>query len=70
MKRYPLSEAIRAFKSFPARRINALHGVKGTSVWQRNYYERIIRNQSEYQAICNHILDDPQNWEQDTEYTR
>ncbi len=36
-----LPEIIRAFKSFSARRINALRHTSGVPVWQRNYYEHI-----------------------------
>ena len=70
MVRHPLSEVIRAFKSFSARRINAIQGVKGVPVWQRNYYEHIIRDESEYQAICSYILDNPVNWEKDKEFAK
>ncbi|MHB0878346.1 MAG: transposase [Anaerolineae bacterium] len=36
-------------------------------LWQRNYYERVIRNQREYEAICRYIADNPANWPQDAE---
>ena len=45
--RYPLSEVIRGFKTYSARRINKRRDTRGNVVWQRNYYERIIRNQRE-----------------------
>jgi len=35
--------------------------------WQRNYYERIIRNDNELNNIRQYIDDNPQKWEQDTE---
>jgi REP element-mobilizing transposase RayT len=35
--------------------------------WQRNYYEHIIRNDRELQAIRQYICDNPLNWEQDQE---
>jgi REP element-mobilizing transposase RayT len=62
-----LSEVVRAFKSFSARRINSLRGGRGLPVWQRNYYEHIIRDESEYQRISRYILDNPQKWESDQE---
>lgn len=31
--------------------------------WQRNYYERIIRNEQAYINISNYILDNPKKWE-------
>lgn len=31
-------------------------------IWQRNYYEHIIRNQNDYERIEKYILDNPSNW--------
>jgi len=65
--RHPLSEIVRAFKSFSARRINILRGTQGATVWQRNYYEHIIRDNEDYLAKSNYISDNPLNWEKDDE---
>ena len=35
-------------------------------VWQRNYYEHIIRNEKSYDCISNYIVNNPQNWDNDT----
>ncbi len=43
-KRHALPEIIRAFKTFSAKQINILRKTPGLPVWQRNYYERIVRN--------------------------
>ena len=67
MVRHPLSEIVRALKSFSARRINALRKTPGIPVWQRNYYEHIIRNEQDYQTKRNYILSNPENWEKDNE---
>lgn len=32
--------------------------------WQRNYYEHIIRNEREYLAICNYIINNPIKWKE------
>ena len=34
-------------------------------IWQRNYYEHIIRNENDYFAIAQYILDNPMQWEWD-----
>jgi len=34
-------------------------------VWQRNYWEHIIRNRSAYNRIANYIIQNPQNWKED-----
>jgi len=59
---YPLSEVIRAFKSFSARRINALRGTPGVAVWQRDYYERIIRDDGALERIRRYIIENPARW--------
>ena len=37
----------------------------GTPVWQRNYWDRVIRNDGEYARIAKYILDNPANWKGD-----
>ncbi len=34
-------------------------------IWQRNYYEHIIRNEQAYQNISNYIVNNPLNWDKD-----
>ena len=65
--RHGLSEIVRAFKTFSARRINALHNTVGTPFWQRNYYEHVIRNQSALDRIRQYIADNPARWSEDLE---
>ena len=62
-----LSEIVRAFKTFSARRINALHNTVGTPFWQRNYYEHVIRNESALDRIRQYIVDNPARWREDPE---
>jgi len=64
-KPYKLSEIIRGFKTFSARKINEIKNTKGNPVWQRNYYEHIIRNQQSYDEIYAYILSNPQTWDRD-----
>ena len=66
-KRHGLSEVIRAFKTFSSRKINKLHKTSGTSVWQRNYYERVVRDEDELNKIRQYISDNPIKWELDRE---
>ena len=57
-----------AFKSIVAtnwRRRNALHS--SAHVWQRNYYERIIRDEDELNRVREYILLNPLRWEFDRE---
>jgi len=38
------------------------------SIWQRDYYEHIIRNQKAYVTIENYIINNPKKWEEDKFY--
>ena len=37
-------------------------------LWQRNYYEHIIRNEKSYQTISNYIINNPNKWKDDKFY--
>ena len=63
----PLSEVVRGFKTFSARRINEMRGTPGTPVWQRNYFERIVRNDGELNKIREYIHTNPLRAETDWE---
>ncbi|MDR2065735.1 MAG: transposase [Prevotellaceae bacterium] len=39
------------------------------SIWQRNYYEHIIRNERSYQNISNYIIHNPEKWQNDKFYS-
>ena len=40
------------------------------NVWQRNYYEHIIRNEQSYQTISEYIINNPAKWADDKFYTQ
>jgi REP-associated tyrosine transposase len=65
--KYGLSDIMRAFKSFSSRKINNLRKTRGVPVWQRSFYDRIIRNQRELDEMSKYIQSNPANW-QDNEY--
>jgi len=62
-----LGAIIGSFKSAVTKRINKLRNTPGQIVWQRNYYERIIRNEKELYQIRQYIIDNPRKWELDRE---
>lgn len=37
-------------------------------LWQRNYYEHIIRDEQSYQRISEYIINNPKNWKEDQLY--
>lgn len=60
-----LSNIIGAFKTTAATRINKLRGLIGASVWQKSFYDRIIRNEFELVRIREYILYNPVKWAED-----
>ncbi|HUV05125.1 MAG TPA: transposase [Armatimonadota bacterium] len=67
-RRHGLPEFVRAFKSFASRRINELRSTPGVRVWQRNYYEHIIRSRKSLDAIRRYVEDNPIQWPFDSEH--
>jgi len=60
-----LGAIVGSFKSAVTRRINALRGTPGAPVWQRNYYEHIIRSERALDAIRQYIAENPARWHLD-----
>jgi len=60
-----LPVVIRNFKGAVTRQLR--EGGFAEPVWQRNYYERVIRDERELQAIRQYIIDNPQQWALDKE---
>lgn len=58
---------VRGFKSAVTKQINEIRSTPGLDVWQRNYYEHIIRNEHERSLIRQYIIYNPQKWEFDRE---
>ncbi len=58
---------LRSFKSAVTKRINEINGTQGATVWQRNYYEHIIRNEESLNRIRQYIADNPAQWADDGE---
>ena len=55
------------FKSIAAKRINALRHTPGARVWQRNYYEHVVRNEGDLNEIRQYVLNNPAQWDLDEE---
>ena len=62
-----LAEIVRGFKTFSSRAINSLRSTPGQAVWQRGYYDRIVRDEVEMVRIQQYILDNPLRWADDSE---
>jgi REP element-mobilizing transposase RayT len=57
-----LSKIIGRFKMVSAKQINIMRESSGR-LWQRNYYEHIIRDNESFNRIRKYIQDNPGNWE-------
>jgi len=66
-KQHGLPEIVRAFKTFSSRRINDIRNTPGHPLWQRNYYEHIIRDEKELRAVREYIRYNPLKWDEDEE---
>jgi len=57
-----LPKIIGRFKMNSAKQINQIRNTSGVPVWQRNYYEQIIRNEKSLEKIRNYIINNPLEW--------
>jgi putative transposase len=62
-----LAAVIRGFKSSTALRFNRTRSANGVSLWQRNYYEHIVRDEIDLVRIRQYIQDNPIHWPDDEE---
>ncbi len=60
-----ISSFVAGFKSVATKRINEFRKMPKSPVWQSRFYDRIIRNDAEYNRIRKYILDNPQKWDKD-----
>jgi REP element-mobilizing transposase RayT len=56
-----------SFKSAATNRINRFRRTVGFVVWQRNYYEHVIRDEESLNKIREYIIHNPLRWEFDRE---
>ena len=61
----PLGAVIRGFKAATTRAASSAGHGPGHPLWQRNYYEHIIRSEESLEAIRAYIADNPARWAQD-----
>ncbi len=66
-KRKPLGRLVGMFKTVTTKQINLDRGTPGQLLWQRNYYEHVIRNDEEWDRVREYIASNPMRWETDVE---
>jgi putative transposase len=59
---------VRGFKSAVTKKINLHRSTPGVLVWQRNYWEHIVRNERSYFHIATYINNNPATWQTDKLY--
>ena len=63
-----VGEIVHGFKARCSRVVNA--STSGLKLWQRNYYEHIIRDERTYLQILEYIENNPAKWEDDGYYIK
>ena len=64
--RPPIGDLVRGYKSSVTRCIREVRKILNCGIWQRNYYEHIIRSEASYLTISEYIQTNPQRWAEDT----
>ena len=64
----PLQDIMHKIKLYTTKRYNEINNTKYFKLWQRNFYEHIIRNEKELYKIIEYIKYNPLNWESDSNY--
>jgi len=59
---------VRGFKSAVTKQVNICRNSPNAMVWQRNYYEHIVRGDYELNTIREYIQNNPSSWIQDKLY--
>jgi REP element-mobilizing transposase RayT len=62
-----LGAFIAGFKSSVTKRVNRMNNTPGSPLWQRNYFDRVIRDEDELDHIRKYIWNNPHQWEEDEE---
>jgi REP element-mobilizing transposase RayT len=65
--RKPLGRLVGAFKTASTKRINEIRGTPGAVIWQRNFYEHVVRDDRGFERILAYIQENPRRWESDPE---
>jgi len=68
IKRKTLGRLIGAFKTVSTKQINAIRNTPGAGLWQRNFYEHVIRDEADLNRVREYIINNPAGWEKDEYY--
>ena len=62
-----IGSLVAGFKAAATKRINESRGSPGAPVWQRNYYEHVIRDDEDLDRIRRYVAENPLRWKEDPE---
>ncbi len=62
-----ISWIVRAFKARVTREARQVLNRAELKVWQRNYFERVVRSDQEYKEVYRYICENPKNWDRNEE---
>lgn len=65
-----LGSFIAGFKPSATKRINEMRHTPGVAVWQRNYYEHVVRDAADLRRIREYIATNVLRWQLDDYYLR
>jgi len=65
IKSQTLGQVVAYFKYQTTKKINEIIGMPGNPIWQRNFYDHIIRNDESLERIRNYIINNPLDWNYD-----
>jgi REP element-mobilizing transposase RayT len=65
--KHTLGQILAFYKYQTTKSINAIYNSPGNKIWQRNYYEHVIRNKKSLYKIREYIRNNPLYWAADDE---
>ena len=65
--RKPLGRLIGSFKTITTQRVNDILGTRDRRLWQRNFYEHVVRDEEDLDRIRDYIAGNPAGWDKDEE---
>ena len=63
-----ISSAVGWLKYHVTKEINTMMKTTGQKIFQRSFYDHVIRNGREYNEILQYVMQNPQNWQTDSLY--
>lgn len=68
-KKKTLGAVVGSFKSSVTRRVRISGFIRGKAIWQRGYYEHVVRNIVDLEDIREYIANNPARWSNDSQFT-